>query len=312
MPNGVAYDTHNSVSAPLQSDKYAFFRTTVANGGLNQNQYGTRSFVNATFGSNGTGSNLQDLKAQLAVEQLTSGFNEMFTFGSSFVSNVYNSVAGGVKEMGLRIADYFNTYAYTVSTLLTDGRYSIGYNGSFSQMGQMLDQHRTTWGKATLSAIPVAGAAYQAYSGQDLLTGQRLSGVDRVALGFAALGDAANFAALGVGLAERGMFSGGRAIENATGEGMSPCFPAGTPVMLVAAGDPPQVASVWSLRLQYWSIGSAISVTAFAGWYLANRKPARRGTQVEVPPEESEPPTMPLPHGHGGWASFFGQQRIAW
>jgi hypothetical protein len=203
IPNGVVYDTHNSVSAPLQSDKYAFFRTTAANGGLNQNQYGTRSFVNATFGSNGTGSNMQDLKAQLAMVQLQSGFEEMFTFGTSAVSNVYNSVVGGVKEMGLRIADYYNTALYVASTYATDGRYSLGYNGSFSQFGQAIDTHRTSRWSATLSAIPVAGAAYQAYSGQDLLTGQRLSGVDRVAMGFSALGDAAFFSAGGLEVADR-------------------------------------------------------------------------------------------------------------
>jgi hypothetical protein len=197
------YDTHVTNAAPLLSDKYAFFRTTTNNGGLDQYQYGVRSNVNATFGSNGTASNTQNLQLALAAIQIQSGFEEALTFGGGLAGNVASEIGGGIEELGLRVADFVNTGIYTATTLATGGQYSLGYNGSFSQLGQAIDTRQTTRLKATLSAIPIAGSAYQAYTGEDLLTGRRLSVVDRTALAFGGLSDAAFFGAGGMEIAGR-------------------------------------------------------------------------------------------------------------
>lgn len=106
-------------------------------------------------------------------------------------------VWGGVKELGLRAADVVN---YTVGTVTTYADYAVGddpvtgwefYRGSASNLGQILDSGQTTALRATLAAVPGASSFSAAALGQDLLTGDAVTGVDRVAAGFSLLGEVA-------------------------------------------------------------------------------------------------------------------------
>lgn len=94
MPGGVVYDTHNAFATPLQSDKYSFYRTTSPSGGLNEHQYGSRSFVNATYGSNGTGSNIQDLQYQMQMVKLEGAFLPLAAGYAGFVGSVADGGIG--------------------------------------------------------------------------------------------------------------------------------------------------------------------------------------------------------------------------
>jgi hypothetical protein len=321
MPDGSVYDAATGTQAPMNSDKYAFFRTTTANNGLNQYQYGTRSWVNVVAGENGTTSNLQDLQLHNDLLNLQSG-----------IENVLNPFADIAESAGNVFAGIGSTIAHPIQSYNS----AVSATANFISQG-MIDRQRMGYGAAGNYALSAwEGAGYivgsaigarqlgEAAYGVSLQTNQELTSLERWTLAFQGIG-ALSFTAAGLvggynpalqsfqpGGAGFDWLLGGGGASTSPAEAIGGCFPAGTPVMLVADAEQPEAASVWMARLRYWAIGAGISAAALAGWFVLNGKPARGRQKDDPPPEEFEPPEMPLPASHGGWASFFCKCRITW
>jgi hypothetical protein len=89
-----------------------------------------------------------------------------------------NTVSGIGTQLAFMTRDVFNDYLYAETTILTNGRWSLGSNNAWSNVGQILDAGETNWTRATLSAVPLIGSGYNAVTGEELLTGRQLHGLD--------------------------------------------------------------------------------------------------------------------------------------
>jgi hypothetical protein len=85
-------------------------------------------------------------------------------------------VVGLGKELGARAADFANDLVY----LGSNGQFGYS-NLNLSTVSQLQAEGRTTTLKATLASLPFIGNGYNAISGTDLMTGQRLDTLTRAA-----------------------------------------------------------------------------------------------------------------------------------
>jgi hypothetical protein len=187
------YDTHVTNAAPLLSDKYAFFRTTTNNGGLDQYQYGVRSNVNATFGSNGTADNLQDLQLHNDLLGIQSG-----------IENVLNPIADIGERIGQLGLGVYNTFAHPIQTYTNAANsvvsvYNRASRGLEGAGFDTLDTRVAAFGAAAAYAAGslVGGTQLlEGIVGQDFATGLQLSPLERWTTG---LGGLSNLAFVGAG-----------------------------------------------------------------------------------------------------------------
>jgi YD repeat-containing protein len=124
--------------------------------------------------------------------------NASGSFWTYLPGELWNTVSGIVTQTAYMARDVINDYVYTESTLLTGGRWSLGYNNAWSSVGQMLDNGQTTWLAATGAALPLVGSGYNAITGTSLLTGEQLNGWEQTAAGFGLLADVTGIAAGGM------------------------------------------------------------------------------------------------------------------
>ncbi|HEY8749538.1 MAG TPA: hypothetical protein VIM11_16260, partial [Tepidisphaeraceae bacterium] len=99
MPSGIVYDAATGTQAPMNTDKYAFYRTTAVNNGLNQYQYGTRSWTNVN-GFNETGSNIQNIDEQIQMLRLRTGLLGV-SLGAGLVAGSALGLLGSGVALGI-------------------------------------------------------------------------------------------------------------------------------------------------------------------------------------------------------------------